>query len=451
MKTLPLRWLVLALVLSSVPAWAQTLVVISIDGMRPDYVTEAAKRGLTLPNLQRFMEQGTYADGVIGVAPTVTYPSHTTLMTGVWPAEHGILSNTAFDPLHKNMGGWNWYASEIRVPTLWEAADKAGIVVASVNWPVSVDAKGVTYLIPEYWRSYTPEDRPLVEALSRPVGWLAELEKQLGPYEERSAGALIADEIRTRYSIEILRTKKPGFMTIHLAALDHAEHETGPFSKHSDETLQALDGMIGRIDSAALANDSGAIVAVVSDQGFARTDHRVNLLLPFIDAGLLQVKQATATKEATVRSWDATLWPAGGSAAVMLREPNNADVKAKVQALLEKMKDDPKYCIARIVAQPELKKMGAFPDAAFLIELKPEYQAGFALGGKLVDDIPGTGMHGYLPDNPEMRASFFIQGKGIAAGRDVGVIDMRQVAPTFATLLGIKFPSATEKAIHVQQ
>lgn len=451
MKRFLWNGLILMLVLSSAHARASTLVVISIDGMKPGYVTEAAKHGLRVPNLARFMERGTYADGVVGVAPTVTYPSHTTLMTGVWPAEHGILSNTTFDPLRKNMGGWYWYASQIKVPTLWEAAGKAGIVVASVNWPVSVNAKGVTYLIPEYWRAYTEEDGPLVVALSRPADWFANLEKKLGPYEERSPGALVSDEIRTRYSLEILRTKKPGFMTIHLAALDHAEHETGPFSQHSDETLEALDKLVGQIEDAALANDPAAIVAVVSDHGFVRTDYRVNLLLPFIDAGLLQVERPTVTKAATVRSWEAMLWPAGGCAAVMLREPNNAKLKAKVQVLLEKMKADPKYAIARIVTQPELTKMGTFPDAAFLIEMKSDNQVGYALGGKLVDDIPSTGMHGYLPDNPELRASFFIQGQGIAAGRNVGVIDMRQIAPTFAGLLGVELPSAKEKALNVKQ
>src|SRR6185437_11907265 len=117
-------------------------------------------------------------------------------------------------------------------------------------------------------------------------------------------------------------------------------------SQHSDETLEALDKLVGQIERAALANDPAAIVAVVSDHGFVRTDYRVNLLLPFIDAGLLQVEKATATKTATVRSWYATLWPAGGCAAVMLREPDNAAMKAKVEALLEKMKADPKYAIA---------------------------------------------------------------------------------------------------------
>jgi predicted AlkP superfamily pyrophosphatase or phosphodiesterase len=426
--------------------WARTVVVISIDGMRPDYVTQADQHGLKLPNLTRFMTQGTYADGVIGVAPTVTYPSHTTLMTGVWPAEHGIFSNQTFDPLRQNMGGWYWYASDIRVLTLWEAASKAGILVASVNWPVSVDAPGVTYLVPEYWRARTPDDRLLKEAISRPAGWLAEMEKKLGPYSDLDEG-VVPDALRTKYAVEILRTRKPGFMTVHLASLDHAEHLTGPFSAHSNETLEALDRMVEEIENAALSADPEAVIAVVSDHGFERTDFKVNLALPFVTAGLIRLK--TGKGETGVDSWDAALWSAGGCAAVVLRDPSDATTYARTKSLLEKMKADPQYGIARVLEQPEIRNIGAFPDAAFLIEMKPGYQQGLDLSGDAVVPIPSTGMHGYLPDNPDMRASFFVQGKGIAAGRDLGTIDMRQIAPTLAGLLGVSLPAAKEKPLNV--
>jgi predicted AlkP superfamily pyrophosphatase or phosphodiesterase len=426
--------------------WARTVVVVSIDGMRPDYVTQADRHGLKLPNLTRFMTQGTYADGVIGVAPTVTYPSHTTLITGVWPAEHGIFTNTTFDPLQKNLDGWYWYASAIRVPTLWEAASNAGILVASVGWPVSVDAKGVTYLIPEYWRAKTPDDRLLIEALSRPDGWLAEREKKLGPYGDVGDGSIEGDVAREKYALEILRTEKPGFMTIHLAALDHAEHLTGPFSVHSNETLEALDKMVGEIETAAQESNPETVVVVVSDHGFGRTDYRVNLSLPFVAAGLIRLKKGG------IDSWDAAVWSAGGaggSAAVVLRDPSDATTYEKTKALLEKMKADPQYAIARVLEQPEIRNIGAFPDAAFLVDMKPGYQQGRDLSGDLVVPIPSTGMHGYLPDNPDMRASFFVQGKGIAAGRDLGTIDMRQIAPTLAGLLGVSLPAAKEKPLNV--
>jgi len=108
------------------------LVLISIDGLRPDYVTSADAHGARIPNLRGFLRDGTYADGVQGVLPTVTYPSHTTLVTGVWPARHGIWNNVVFDPLRKNDEGWYWYAEDIRVPTLWDAAAHAGLTTASI-------------------------------------------------------------------------------------------------------------------------------------------------------------------------------------------------------------------------------------------------------------------------------------------------------------------------------
>ena len=101
---------------------APSVLMISVDGLRPDYVTAADKHGLKIPALRRFVTEGAFAEGVEGVIPTVTYPSHTTLITGVWPAKHGILSNTIFDPLRAGQSAWYWYAEDIRVPSLWDAA-----------------------------------------------------------------------------------------------------------------------------------------------------------------------------------------------------------------------------------------------------------------------------------------------------------------------------------------
>ena len=152
------RWAVVVLMLemflSGGVLWAQEkasplLVMVSIDGLRPDYVTSAAAHGVKVPNLRRFMKEGAYAEGVTGVVPTLTYPSHTTLVTGVWPAAHGIWGNTTFDPLQKNYQGWYWYAEDIRVATLWDVVAQAGRTTASIQWPVTVGAK-ITWNIPEF-------------------------------------------------------------------------------------------------------------------------------------------------------------------------------------------------------------------------------------------------------------------------------------------------------------
>src|SRR5271157_2964208 len=201
-KTTNTRWAVVALILGMLLVGgvlraqekaSPLLVMISIDGLRPDYVTAADAHGAKVPNLRRFMKEGAYAEGVTGVVPTVTYPSHTTLVTGVWPATHGIWGNTTFDPLQKNYQGWYWYAEDIRAETLWDAAAQAGRTTANIQWPVTVGAK-ITWNIPEVWRAGTAEDAKLIRAVS--TRELLEAAAEIGEYRGGIDTSVEADEVR---------------------------------------------------------------------------------------------------------------------------------------------------------------------------------------------------------------------------------------------------------------
>jgi hypothetical protein len=93
---------------------------------------------------------------------------------------------------------------------------------------------------------------------------------------------------------------------------------------------------------------------------------------------------------------------------------------------------------------------GGFPGAEFILALQPGFTIGGAFSGTLVSDQPSVkGTHGYLPSYPEMRASFFVMGEGIAQGRDLGVIDMRQIAPTVASILGVSLPTAKQPSLNL--
>jgi predicted AlkP superfamily pyrophosphatase or phosphodiesterase len=202
------------------------------------------------------------------------------------------------------------------------------------------------------------------------VGWLRDAQKKLGPYNESSVDAVEGDRVRAKFALEILNAEKPGFMTIHLASLDHLEHSTGPFSKQSDQTLEAIDDMVGSLMKAALASDPSTAIVVVSDHGFAPVDRQVSLALPFVKEGLIRLKTNSTTGTSRVISWDAAFWPSGGSAAVMLRNPGDIRLRERVRNLLLKMKDNPVHGIDRVIEQPEPTKMGGYPDAAFLVDMK---------------------------------------------------------------------------------
>jgi len=431
--------------------------MISIDGMRPDYVTHADEHHLRIPNLRRMLAEGTHAEGVLGVFPTVTYPDNTTLVTGVWPVEHGILNNNLFDPQQKFSSAWYWYADQIKVPTLWDAVHAAHLHTASVGWPVTADAATIDALIPEYWRgtspgnAVNPDDRFLMNALSRPDGELLRIAQRTAtPYMMGNDTSIAGDEVKTVYSLDILKQHKPEFMTIHLSSLDEEEHLHGPFSDEANSDLEALDGMVGRLAAQELANFPNAVIAIVSDHGFAKVDHGTNLFVPFLEAGLIQTgKSASGAME--VKSWKAEPWPGGGMFAIMLYNPADTATRDRVKAMLDKLAADPNSGIEAILDRAAIASRGGFPDAAFVVTLKPGYYSGAALSGALVPDTPLKGTHGYDPlTTPQMRASFFLSGKGVARGHDLGVIDMRQIAPTLASILGVPLPSAEQKELRIR-
>jgi predicted AlkP superfamily pyrophosphatase or phosphodiesterase len=420
---------------------APLLVMISVDGLRPDYVTAADEHGAKVPNLRKFLREGAYAEGVIGVVPTVTYPSHTTLVTGVWPAKHGIWANTTFDPLQKNYQGWYWYTEDIRVPTLWDSARTAGRMTASVQWPVTVGAN-ITWDIPEIWRAGTPEDAKLIRAVST-KGLLEEAEAEIGPYRGGTDTSADGDEVRGKYAIWILEKKHPGLLTLHLTALDHIEHETGPFSEESVAVLDRLDAVIGKVREAGERVAPGhAIVAVVSDHGFVNYDQQLNLFPVFHEANLF-----TTNEKGSITDWVAMPWETGGSAAIVLKNPEDQATLGQVRELLNKLAADPANGIDRVLDANELHKRGGYPNASFFVSLKPGWRTGASLTGPVVTKVKPGGTHGELPDVPELRAAFFVVGPDVPAAKDLGLIDMRDVAPTLAKEAGLALPSADGKPL----
>jgi hypothetical protein len=418
-----------------------SVLMISVDGMRPDYVTHADEHGLKLPVLRSFLRDGTYADGVVGVFPTLTYPSHTTLVTGVWPAQHGIVNNQRFDPEREMDGAWYWYEGQIKVPTLWSAAHAAGLSTASVGWPVTADGHDIDTLIPEYWRAKVgeptnPDDRYLMNALSRPDGEVERIAKRAATaYMDGNDTSPAGDEIKTLYALDILKERKPTFMTLHLSSLDEEEHLHGPFSTEANTDVERLDGMIGRLIQQERANDPNAVIVVVSDHGFATIDKMVNLGEAFVKAGLIHL----SPDGANVVSWQAQPWALGGMFAIMLHDPADTAVKQKVRALLQQLAGLPSNGIEDVLDAPAVARLGGVPEASFVVTLRKGYACGGSLRGDLVTEIPGRrGTHGYNPQTtPEMRASFFATGAKIPRGRDLGIVDMRSIAPTIAHLLGI--------------
>ena len=431
----------LVVVLLATAAPAGPVLMISLDGLRPADVLQAKKRGLNLPNLTALINEGTYASGVRDALPSVTYPNHTSLVTGVWPARHGIFNNTIFDPNGVEMQAWYWYASDIKVPTLWDAVHEAHGKVASVSWPVSVGSLSIDYNLPEYWRAATAEDLKLLTALSTP-GLVARIEKETG----LPRGALFGsdqqhDSARARYAEKMYEDFSPEFMSVHLVSLDHLQHGYGPGSPEAHKALESLDADVGKLVAVARKVHPDVTVAIVSDHGFAAISKLVNLGSAFVDAGLVTLK------DGKLASWDAMPWNAGGSSMVVLAHPEDQAVKDKVAALLNKLAADPENGIAKVIDKAGIDARGGSGKASFWVDYKIGYASGSAMTGPLVTSS-GTlkGTHGYFPEDKEMRATFIIVGPGIKK-KNLGEIEMIDIAPTLAKIMEVPFPSASGKLL----
>jgi len=439
--------LVAVSLLSSVSgaAWGAPVLLIAIDGLRPVDVREAKDKKISIPHLRRFLDEGSSARGVQGVLPTVTYPSHTTLLTGAAPARHGIVSNTSFDPLQINQTGWFWYGSDIKRDTLWDAAVKVGLSTANVHWPVSVGVRSIRWNLPQIWRTGHEDDAKLLNALATPK-LLTELTANGAPYAAGIDESIEADENRAQFAVNLIGKHQPEFMTVYLTALDHEQHLEGPASPAAYKVLERIDVLIGKLVAAQRDAHPDAVIAIASDHGFAALDTEVNLFRAFIDAGLI-----TVDAQNKVTSWRAMPWPSGGSAAIIVADAADPKLEQQVANVLGELKKNPELKIDRILTQSEIEAKGGNPDAKFYIGFKPGAAAGGYKGANapLISKASYRGTHGYFADEPAMRSSFMIMGPDIRKGHDLGIIDMRSIAPTIAQILGASLPKAEAVSLDV--
>jgi predicted AlkP superfamily pyrophosphatase or phosphodiesterase len=416
------------------------VIMISIDGLVPDNYTTPERRGLKLPNLTLMKNGGAYAEGVEGVYPTVTYPAHTTLVTGQRPAQHGIVQNRIFEaPTEPATRAWYWYSKALKSDTLWTIAKKAGLSTAAIGWPVTVGAE-IDYNVPEI---YTPGENPPTWKLTAQHSTTGLLEKALGPDLGKE---LTVDERETRVSEFIIKSYRPHLMLIHLIELDGVQHRNGPGSKPAIEMAEQEDSYVGRIIEATrqAGTFEKTTFFVVSDHGFSRISKRFAPNVVLARENLITVD---ANGKAT--DWKAAAWPAGGSSAIVVRDARDKATEAKVTEIFSKLAAAPGSPIKQVASRRDLARMGAIPEAALMLEAAPGISFDEALTGPELRDSGTTyqGTHGYLPTNPEMRASLIVYGVGARSGSKVGLARMVDIAPTAAHLLKLSLPRAEGKPI----
>ena len=416
--------------------------MVSIDGLRPAVYTRPDELGLAVPNLRRLAAGGAYASGVVGVLPSVTYPSHTTLISGVPPRVHGIVGNTVFDPSGKSADAWLWYASAVKSPTLVSALRAAGRTTGAVSWPVSVGMKA-DFLMPEFWRTRSshPSDVELLRALATP-----------GLFEtaEAARGAPIVspldDRARTDLALAVLRTRRPDLLLLHLLEVDSASHHDGLAAPATRDAIERADAQLGRLlaalEETGLA--SSTLVAVVSDHGFVEVEKAVRPNALLVEAGLVELDD-----KGEVESWRAWFHVHGGSAALYLADPADDASRRRVRELIAAKMKEPDSGIREVIDGARQAELGGDATAELFLDALDGWAFSRTATGGYDGKPADLGYHGYAPDRPALHASLILAGPGLRRRGDLGVVPMTRVAGTLARWLGVELPPPAGEALPV--
>lgn len=411
---------------------AKYVIMVTIDGFRPEFYLDST---YGMPTVRELMKNGVAAQGLNPVFPSVTYPDHTTMVTGVSPAKHGIYYNTPFEA-EGATGKWNWDYNLIKAPTLWDAVHQAGKTTACVRWPVTFNAP-IDYRIPEYWNYKEMADaREYTAAATQPASlWQEVQDNATGKLEAADLNAdheeLIQDENVARIAGYITKKYKPNFMAIHLACTDHYEHENGREHYMVKASVagadRAVKTLLESVNRAGLA-DSTAII-ILGDHGFE------NIYRSFNPNNLL--KKAGLMADIKTGKWKAQFHSSGGSAFLQLKDKNDQATLKKVMTLLAAAPDSVKGYF-RLVEKAQLTEIGADPS----VPLALTGLNGTTFTSKtetLVDTFDQVkGTHGFYPDHKQIQTGFVAFGPGLKKGVVIPVMDMIDVAPIVNKLMGLQ-------------
>jgi predicted AlkP superfamily pyrophosphatase or phosphodiesterase len=428
--------LLAAFALAATPAQAPTsrhVILITIDGFAAYHL---ADKSIDLPNIRALATAGAVAESSETVFPSVTHPSHTTLVTGVTPRKHGVVDNNVTERrTGKTFHITNLpHRESVKVPTLFDAVRTAGRQSASFYWPETKDDPAIDFNIAEVFTAAGSADPTAVTP-----GLFDELRGAGVPIDSYYAfygdpfaqGA--GDLALTQAAAHIFRRHKPAWTAIHLLVTDEVQHAFGPAHYLSHAALTTADHCVGEIrrvvEEAGLSADTTIVVA--ADHGFITVEDEMNVA-PLV---------ASPELDGRVR-WTASSWYLFAEKTTQFDAGRDGPAFDRVLSRLAATKG-----IARVIRPEDFRALG-IPDyddnpyarghviVAADADLHLVIDPASSSTERRRKSRPYHG-HGYLPDHPSMRPMLVLSGAGIGQGRTLGHVKNVDVAPTIAALLGL--------------
>ncbi|MBA7668820.1 hypothetical protein ES703_76936 [subsurface metagenome] len=418
---------------------AKYLLVVSLDGLSSaDFGTIKE-----LPHFKELLQSGALVREVKGVYPTQTYPLHASIITGTYPQKHGIVANTLNQPGLENPE-WFWFRKAIKARPLYDIARSAGLKVASLLWPTTGGA-ALDYNLPEI-----PPTRPgqnLLWSVFRygtPL-FLLDILVRFG-WQLRGIERFYLDNFTSSSAAYLIRTGKCNLLLLHLLDLDAARHKHGFLSKKAEQVLQDQDRRLGKLLKASRQAGTYEETAfiVLGDHAYIDVHHRININTALRKAGFLRFN-----RRGRLADWKAWGNSCGGSSQIYLRDREDRTLRQSVNNALLALKQDPDAGIKAVFDRKQIVKMKLGQGIDFMLEAEPGFYFNGKFGEKVVEAAPGDrkAVHGYLPHLKGYSSLLLASGAGVKKGADLQEINIVDIGPTLAALLGLAMPSAEGRVV----
>jgi predicted AlkP superfamily pyrophosphatase or phosphodiesterase len=423
-----------------IPARDRIVILISIDGF-PAWIWKDPK--LVIPNLRKLAAAGAVAERMTVSNPSITWINHTTLVTGVNPRRHGVLFNGLLirggptEPLA--LEPWRDKAELVHVPTVYDAAFKAGLKTAQVNWVAILNSGTISHEFLEMPRPGGATDREMIAA------GLITAEDIRDWTKNRTI--VWRDAVWTKAGSHIIETHKPNLLLFHLLTTDAVNHANGPGTAASYAAYAYADRLVGDLlDSVARAGLRDlATVFVTTDHGFKKVQKVIHANVALRDAGLIRMEGGKAG------SCDAYVMPQGGLAFVYVTDPSKrAELLPKLRMLcagIEGVKEVVAGTDGPTLGMPTPAENQGMGDLVLYARDGYAFLQGLDGAEVVRESKTYLGTHGFQNSDPDLDGIFFASGHGIKPGVTLDRVRNLDVAPTIADLLGVPLPDVEGRVL----
>lgn len=420
----------------------EKFIIISFDAID----TNDFKYIKTLHSFKGLIEDSSYSDKVESVYPSLTYPCHTSISTGMLPINHGIINNIKLQP-KRNPPDWYWEQKYIKSKTIYDVAKEKGFRTCALLWPVTAKSKTLDLNLPEIFANRPWQNQILVSALNGTIPFQLKVNKLFGNLRDGLKQPNL-DNFTFESLMYVLKKDLADFILVHLTDVDAHKHKFGTNSNEVKEALKRQDNRLSQVINFLKENNiyDDSTLIVLGDHSFKNANYVIKLNKLFLENGLISLDS-----KGNIKSFDTYCNYCDGSAYIYINK-NSSLKKETLYNLINNFSKENNNCIKSIFSTNEALNFGADKNCAFMLEANDDYYFINSYKGNIIEKTFGKhdiATHGYFPKDNDYKTIFMIKGPNIKENNYIGDMNLIDEGTTIFKLLNYNKKSCDGKVLNI--